>query len=596
MSAEFEWVAPGEIITNITARVRVPSDGEDGFQLSTNAEEGSVGSSELTLDDAVGDFFPVGLNSLRVRDNASEADDPYVYFGAFGERRERRGPYRTGASRQIFAQLQDSNSGLSRYIVRADEDGARPQETEAERMEWLFTTSGMELHWDIATSILDTGSTVLTAADLTDYTPQQVLDDMAQQTGKNYYVYIDGSVDPPEALLVYGHDSGTHLTSDLRFSNVLADVDHSTTFEAGDDWELTHDPARLASNVTVRYANGRVNENDDETAAEFSRVDKVMDANLIKTAGVATVRALRYLDELDTEERVLSGTVYLPAAKASQFRAGMRCEMKASHLTGMSDFVWVRLLNVTITHISEGDDITYALAFEGNIGATGGGGDAPAFVGLGDGVHSLETASPEPHASTVEGDYMLLFIGNRGSDDPIDSTPLTSDGWAELADSPQTIDINGDDQSARLTVYYKRHTGTQGTITVGSESTPSTVQARILSLRGVEPESGEATHTSIGATEGLDTSIAIPGDTTTEDNAFVVGLCMTMAQLGTPVITGWANADLDDFFIEQYSASSDDQIIAIAWGVKTNAGAFGPTTATSDQSVPKALMTVSFLS
>lgn len=369
MTAQHFMQNPGDSPVDISGHVLLPGIGEDGFRLQTNAEQGAVAGSEVEFDDPAGTFYPIGLNAYRVYETESEADDPLLFSGGFTTRRQIRGPYRTLGARKVAATIEDGNNGLSRFVVRSDEEGDRPEETETERMTWLFTTSGMALHWDFSTSILDLGPTLMPANDFTDFTLQQVLDDMAQQTGKNYYVFWDGSVgNPPEALLVYGFDSGTHLTSDLRFSNVETDVDDETTFYLGLDTELSIDPSRIASYVVVRYRNGRVDESDSATADEFSRIDRVMDGSYIKTASAATARALKYLQELGSEETIVSGTVYLPASKASQFRAGMRVEMKASHLTGMSDFVWVRLVNVTITQLTTPEQvISYALAFEGTL-------------------------------------------------------------------------------------------------------------------------------------------------------------------------------------------------------------------------------------
>lgn len=448
MSLEALWVAPGDIVTDVSGRFELPKPGEDGQRLQSNAEQGSAGSATVPFDDKPGDFYPVGLNAFRLKETTSEADDPFLFAGHFGQREEVRGPYRTGSERQVEATITDANAILERYMIRSDESPDRPEESESTRMTWLLGTSAFDI-FESDTSMIDTGSTTLTKADLTDYTPAQILADMGQQTGKNFYVWYDGTANAGLGgyVLVYARDSDTHLTSALKFSNVIADVDDSSTFFAGLDFRLKHDPSRLASNVTVRYANGRVNVNNAATAIEFSRVDKVMDASLVKTAGVATVRATRYTIDLSTEEEIVSGTVYLPAAKASQFRAGMRSEMKVSYLTGMSDFVWVRLLNVTLVNISEDPTLTYALAFEGTFapevpaascsailsdipvqdsGTNTGG----SFGGVGDAIAGAEgsltlgfTVVSQPHTAIVEpievgGGFTLIegFLTVDGED------------------------------------------------------------------------------------------------------------------------------------------------------------------------------------
>lgn len=441
MASEHLWIAPGDIETDISGRVQLPKPGEDGFRLHSQAVEGSVGSSDILLDDEDGGFEVVGLNAYRVRETLSEADDPYIFAGHFGRRKESRGPYMTGASRQIFAQVQDANSLLSRYVIREGEEGDRPQETDTARWEWLRGTGifPSESDFDDSLFIVEPTGVTLSAANLQDYTAQQIIDDMAQQSGLNYYVYFDGVEE--KYYVIYAPDSGTHLTSALRFSNVEEDADGDTTFYAGLDWELDISPERLASTVIVRYANGSTGETDDDTAAEFSRVDRVMDANLVKTESVALSRAIKYLSELDDEEFELTGSVFLPASKASQFRAGMRVLMKASHLTGLSDFTWVRLHEVTITSISADPTLSYALAFTGTLSPSTTISCSGIIVDLALDLSTEQTDDFEPLTGVAitdpGGDYLALAFLLASQDDTCIAGPSTNGGLT--TDSPWTF-------------------------------------------------------------------------------------------------------------------------------------------------------------
>lgn len=218
---------------------------------------------------------------------------------------------------------------------------------------------------------------------------------------------------------------------------------------------------------------------------------------------------------------------------------------------------------------------------------------APTVVGLGlaQGGNGITLS---PHASSTTGDYMLCIMGNRGSAGTIDGTNLTADGWVELADSPQSIN-EGDDESARLTVYYKRHTGTQSGVAVSVSSGFATMVGWILTLRDVLPATGEATHTSIGGTESGDNTLSITGDTTTQPDALVVALVDMLGDLGPPTISNWANASLSSFGVQGVN-NLNNHGLGVATGIKTSAGTFGATTADLDMSFPrKAFLHLSFL-
>jgi hypothetical protein len=58
--------------------------------------------------------------------------------------------------------------------------------------------------------------------------------------------------------------------------------------------------------------------------------------------------------DFSTEQDVITTAFYVPATHVNHLRAGMRVQIKATHLPGYANFVWMRCLNVNVKHVSEG--------------------------------------------------------------------------------------------------------------------------------------------------------------------------------------------------------------------------------------------------
>ena len=331
------------------------------LDVTQNAEEGAVALSSVVIDDPTGDYEIKGYRRLAIYENAASAgSNSLLYNGFIVDRKVIRGPYRTGAGRQWVCSVADTNV-VAEFRVMVGSDANRPAETDVARMQWLMSTS--EMNRIPNTTFLSTSGPV--QMDAVDYRGQKandVLNDCAQASGKNHFTFaIDAPAAPlpsaPGATHIwYDFADSTARSSSIRLSNDVDDVEddpYGLTYAIADDTELERDPSRVFSGAVVNYDGGMVIEEDLSISNEFTRRDAVVPAANIKTQAKATARALRYLDEMSTEEDRIRTAIRLPAARVNFVRHGMRVQFKATHLPGYESFSWLRVLRSTIKQDSE---------------------------------------------------------------------------------------------------------------------------------------------------------------------------------------------------------------------------------------------------
>lgn len=338
-------VAPGNITTDVTDNARLYS-----IDVTAYAEEGSVANSTQVLDDPLGELEPTGHNNYRILEDTATGSNQYIWTGSMGRRTFKRGDsLRTTGSRQIEVELIDHNQLLSTHILTKSWAN-RPAETDVARVQAIVANNGAPNIDD--TRFLSTANGyAMPANDYRGQTAYSMLDDCAQESGKNWFVWWAG--DSEVYSLWYDFASSESYSSPLRLSNVLADVDETWTFALSQDAELVRDPSRVYSHIYLPWENGAAFVENLTTAVNFSTRHAPMDGYNVKTAAQAEARANRYLADASTEEDVLTTSCWLPAAKVNFLMQGMRVQVKALHLPGLSDFVWGRVLSRTVRQVSE---------------------------------------------------------------------------------------------------------------------------------------------------------------------------------------------------------------------------------------------------
>jgi hypothetical protein len=326
---------------------------------SQNAEQGTIATCELPVDDPDAAFAISGHRIVTARETAIDAEsDPwggYAWIGYSAERGIQRNEMRTGAERGYAIQLADLNTVLERRLLLGT-DCNRPAETDVERMTWLAGTNEMLLIDD--TTYLSSEDPVDMEAN--DYRKQgatAVIRDCMDQSGKNCFVtwvMTEDEVPGPEGVLFslwYGHDNLEVLTSDARICNIISEVTEDyegLTFYPSIDTVLTRSPSRVYSGVIVDYDGGYVYVTRDETATEFALGgrDTTLSAPNVHSAAQARARGRRFLTDMATEEDSITTSIQVPSSLLNVVMPGHRIQVRFSHLPGyQDDYVWMRVAN-----------------------------------------------------------------------------------------------------------------------------------------------------------------------------------------------------------------------------------------------------------
>ena len=335
------------VVVEITDNVRLYT-----FETTMQAEEGSVGTSEVPVDDPSSELTIGGHRLFYSLEDAATGSNTVTYVGYTADRNVTRGPYKTDVGREWRVNLVDVNSVLSRRILTGS-TANRPAETDVARIQWLAGTEEADIIDDF--SMVDTtGAVMMDAVDYRGQRPDDVLNDCSQQSGKNYFLTNVGTF-AGNFWLFYRQASDETYSSPLRLSNSLADVDDAWTFAISEDTKLNRDPSRVYSGIHLPYDGGTVYVTSAATANTFALKgrDASMPAENVKSLARATARANRYLADLDTEEDRITTSYRVPAAKVNFLREGMRVQFKATHLPGYDSFVWLRCLTRTVKQDSE---------------------------------------------------------------------------------------------------------------------------------------------------------------------------------------------------------------------------------------------------
>lgn len=314
------------------------------WALTECAERGQVGAATIILDDDAGTYTPPAMKDVTV-DSTSGGVTTRLFTGYVAERSARRGPMAPG-QRQWSVALEDLNVLLDDRIISNDPGNKRPAETDYDRVTWLLGTGAVGA---ITAGVVPNTNTVdMDKADYRGKRPRDVLEDVAQKSGKNFFVYYHAS----GPLLFYDRYDGTALSSTLRISDVAADVDSSTTF-APTAVTYSLDPARVFSKVRVRYKGGSAIKSNAATATTYRTRETYKRWMRVKTATKAEQQAQRWLDNADDEERSLALSVVLPSSKVNDLRAGQRVEIKITRF-GLSAFVYWRVIKRTVRQRTDG--------------------------------------------------------------------------------------------------------------------------------------------------------------------------------------------------------------------------------------------------
>jgi len=408
--------------------------------LSTQAQLGSVDGSSIPIDDPDSDVGHsgdgiVGLKQFDWRESACPLGRRLIWTGYVGPRTYRRGDGTrpsliTDAARWIDVNLQDINAFLSfRLLVdwgaSGDASFNRPAETDIERVQALLDV------YYVSTTLFDglvaaSGGVDMDAVDYTGQRPIDVLNDCAQQSGRNFFVFYDesGAYTPGAGDFGLFYDF-SYLPvypandPDFRVSNVLSDCDRTGGEFTGPTWppsldaELAVDPMRVVSAAHTMVGKTAVPRQLITTSYKFAHRDMDVATPDLKTVAKAEARLDRYLDDNATEDARLTFRMRLPAANVNDWKEGQYAQVKFSHLRtdalDLSDFTPVRCVRRTVAQDEE-TDAFYNVDYECTpMRGEPSGGAGPQYVGL---SYSGTPTLPRP---TTPGNVLLAIMFAAGN-------------------------------------------------------------------------------------------------------------------------------------------------------------------------------------
>jgi hypothetical protein len=342
-----------------------------GWEGREQAEEGATPIFSVTVDDPDLELDFKGLRAYRVLEDASTSEDDVILSGYIADQEIGRGtvaPDRRWTGRVWFLSVTDRNAVWQRRVMRGA-DCKRPEETDVERVAWLLSTAEAGTFDDVDTFVDTTNGKAMDATDYRTRMFGDVIDDCAQQSGRNWYVRYS-KVDDERILIVhYRFDDDDAYSSTLSLSNDLADLTPAalrhqvaTVYGYSKDTRVRRDPSRVFSGVQVPYDGGNTFVERTATKEEFGRRETVMPAVSVRTKAKADARGARWLaDCREQDERVIIPQVIVPASLATSIRAGMRLPYKNIIAPGYEDFVDTRVLICSPTPLSHQ---LYGLALE----------------------------------------------------------------------------------------------------------------------------------------------------------------------------------------------------------------------------------------
>jgi hypothetical protein len=208
----------------------------------------------------------------------------------------------------------------------------------------------------------------------------------------------------------------------------------------------------------------------------------------------------------------------------------------------------------------------------------------PTVVGVGAAASGISSAVV-PRPTGLLTDDILLMVCASPTTVAVTVSNAAGGTWAQAPDSPQDV-AAGD----RLTVFWSRYNGTQTDPTIaGSDH----VIGEMIAIRGC-PAAGDPWDVTSGGSDATsDTSVSVPGATTTVANCLVVVFCAHTRDSAVAQFSAHANADLANLTERMDASTSTGGGGGFGcWtGEKAAAGAYGATTATLLAASPTAFAT-----
>lgn len=212
----------------------------------------------------------------------------------------------------------------------------------------------------------------------------------------------------------------------------------------------------------------------------------------------------------------------------------------------------------------------------------------PSVVAVGTVASGTGNITPGLPAGWTDDDILILAVETENQ---VASPPA---GWASV-NGGTVIVATG--VVTRLTVLWRRAVAGDAAPTVTDPGDHAI--GRIIAVRGCVAIGNPWTVTASATELVADTSVSIPGATTTVPDCLVLAMFSTGTDVtSTAHVTGWANADLATVteWMDDWTSSGLGGGLGMCSGEKAVAGVYGATTATVGTGNFKALMSIALAS
>lgn len=529
---------------DITDRVRLYT-----LDVTQNAEEGSVALSTITIDDPDGDYEIKGFRRIRIYETEASASSNALMANLWVvDRKVIRGPMKTLAGRQWVCSVADMNS-VPEFRILTGSSANRPAETDVARIQWLMTTNELGSRVTNSQYINTSGPVAMDAVDYRGQKVSDVINDAAQQSGKNWFTYTIEGVSLTLGLW-YDFADSTSYTSDIKLTNDLDDVEadpYGLVYLIADDTSLERDPSRVYSGAFVQYDGGTVYREDLGISNEFTRRDAVVPADNVKSYNKAIARGDRYLSSFDTEEDRITTAIRLPAAKVNFVREGMRVRFRATHLPGYESYVWQRVMKRTIKQDSETEYLVTLELSTGPSVVTGAFVQDATNATIGQGIDVILEQDPTP------GNLLVAFLLIR-SDPPVGA--ITQTGWTAVpSTSGIHIESGGSGGDGDLYAYYKIAEASDTTTIHLGDVLQASKSAYVVEFAGVTTLSDSAVQEDTSPT----TPISVGPATLSGASAGIAIGALIVCGPGVAGGNTHANVDLTGSYVERHNSDTTNQ-------------------------------------
>jgi hypothetical protein len=332
------------------------------FAFTECAEMGRVGTGGCDLDENMqgsADAMPDPPAMQSAIFNDFRASDVRVFSGYTHSRNTERIGRQPSGKRQFGVELLDLNTLADDFVLTESDSADRPAETDYARVTWLLTVGFSTGAGVTAGQVPNTNTITMDAIDYRGRKPREVLDQCAEVTGKNWFLYNWAGLNKLYYDLTANAIAAPGLSSP-GISDDPSDVIGSTTiFAPSGGVTVTRRPDEVYSKVHLTWAGGVVTAENTTTRDTYRRREVSIIDMGVRTSTTAQAKADEFLASSAVEKVTVSDlTIVVPETMVNAVRAGQLVSLKLGRHDINSESYFVTRRTV---RSFKGSDTEYAI-------------------------------------------------------------------------------------------------------------------------------------------------------------------------------------------------------------------------------------------